>query len=718
MFSKKKNIIKGSLYFVIIPALVIIFASYTFCKHEGKEQVLMKMISHTLNLYHFSPKELDDNFSQQVYSQYIKNLDYNKRFFTKADLAGLEVFKTKIDDQIVSGNLDFYNQVTKIYNQNIEKVKGYINEVLSVPFTFSSTEMFESDPDKTDFPADDNALKETWRKSLKYQVLARVSDAIKMQESKKSSKDSVAANITTKTEKDSTIKTFEELEVEARQKVLKTHEDWYKRIKKISESDNFNIFLNSITNVFDPHSQYLPPKDKENFNISMSGQLEGIGALLQEEGNYIKIVSIVPGSPSWFQGDLKAGDIIMKVKQENQEAVDIFDMRLDDVVRIIRGKKGTKVTLTVKKIDNSIKDITITRDVVIVEETYAKSAIIENAKKDKIGYVYLPKFYANFEQTETGRSCSEDVAIEISKLKAENVRGVILDLRNNGGGSLSDAVKMAGLFIKEGPIVQVKDNFNPVKIYTDPDTKIVYDGALVILVNSFSASASEIVAAAMQDYKRAIIMGSPSTFGKGTVQTVIELDNMINSTYQSFKPLGVLLITIQKFYRINGGATQLKGVTPDIILPDPYSEIEIGEREQEYALPWTKINPLTYTTWTGIPKFEQIVQTETKNTLVDPNFKILKEQALQLKKKKDETQIPLNYKLYNNQEKENQEKSKNFDDLMKKQNGLEIKALAADNSKIKNDTVTAARMDNWIKDLKKDIYLSEAVKVIDMINSK
>lgn len=681
--------------------LLITLASYTFCHREDKDQILLLLITSTLEQYHYSPKDLNDSFSESVFNEYIKNLDFSKRFFTKEDIGKFEVYKAKIDDQIAAGNVEFYKVVSKSFSANVEKVKGYYTEILSNSFDFKTNESHETNSEKTDFPANDKALKETWRKSLKYQVLVRINDALKAQESYK----------------DSAKRTFDQLEEDARGKLLKTHDDWFKRISKTDDVDNYSIFLNSMITVFDPHSQYMPPKDKKNFDISMSGQLEGIGAMLQADEGYIKIIDIVPGSPSWLQGELKVGDKIMKVAQEKGEAVDIYDMPIDDVVLMIRGKKGTKVTLTVKKhIDGTIKDVTITRDVVIIEESYARSAIIGD--KEKIGYIYLPKFYANFEQTETGRSSSTDVANEIVKLKNENVKGIILDLRNNGGGSLPDAIQMAGLFIKEGPIVQVKTNTGPARVYRDPDKGVLYDGSLVVMVNSFSASASEILAAAMQDYNRAIIMGSASTFGKGTVQTVVDLDDIISPNYAQYKPLGSMLVTIQKFYRINGGATQLKGVVPDIVFPDIYSEIETGEREQDFALPWTKINPAPYTVLPNASKFKQIVEAETKTISSNPGFTILKEQALDLKKQRNLTEVTLNYEKYKKQEDQAISKRKQYEELVKQSNGLSIRLLVSDQAKIKKDTAALARTDIWIKDLQKDIYLKEAAKVVGAINAQ
>ncbi len=727
----KPHLKYATLFTVIV--LTIILLSYSFCIRENKEQVLIQLVTQALEMAHFSPLDINDEFSAKVYNLYLKHIDYNKRFFTKEDLKKFEVYKTKIDDEIKSRSIEFYTLANEVLTKNIDKVQKYYTGILAQPFTFDENETLETNPDKADFPQNDAALKEAWRKALKYQVLVRISNMMDEQARnytrtvKKKTLDEMNADPDSRSkvlmdepaaQSDADTvkkKTFVEMEADARSKVLKTHNDWFKRLKQMSEIDRFSLYLNAMTGIYDPHTQYLPPEDDENFNISMSGQLEGIGALLQQNADgYVEILNIVPGSASWLEGELKAKDLILKVKQEKQEPVDVYNMRLDDVVKMIRGKKGTKVTLTVKKIDGTIKNITITRDVVILEETYAKSSIINN-QTAKVGYIYLPKFYANFEQTETGRTSAEDVAKEVEKLKHEKVNGIIIDLRNNGGGSLTDAVKMAGLFISSGPVVQVKTKMGIPKILEDTDTTIQYRGPLVVLVNSFSASASEILAAAMQDYHRAVIMGT-TTFGKGTVQTKMELDRYWNGANQNMGSLGSLLVTIQKFYRINGGSTQLKGVTPDVLLPDQYSEIETGERDQEYHMPWTQIKSVTYSSWTGLPKFEQIIQKENTKVAADPDFKTIRDEALNLKKQHDETLETLNLDKFRNQEKAVQEENKRLDTLSKKENGLKIHLLAIEEQAMKGDTAKIVRNNNWIKELSKDLDLKEAVQTISLIN--
>ena len=730
---RTKKLIRKYATVLTVVGLSVILASYTFCNRQNKEQVLVDLIAQVLERFHFSPLTIDDEFSAKVYDLYLKRLDSNKRFFTKEDMKKLAPYKTKIDDEIKTQSVEFYSVTNQMFYQNIEKAKGYYTEILSKPFTFSGDETFETDADKVEFPLDDAALKESWYKSLKYQVMVRLKDMIDIQSQTKpdSTLKKTMAELNEDAHKGILLdqndtqdiaksvkgpkKTVTEMEAEARKRVLKLHDDWFKRLKQMSETDRFAIFLNSITGIFDPHTAYQTPLDKDDFNAQMSGQFEGIGAVLQASDSYVKISSLVAGGPSWLQGELKANDIILKVAQEKQEPVDITDMPLQEVVSMIRGKKGTKVTLTVKKVDGIIKSVTIIRDVVILEETFAKSTVIESPN-GKIGYLYLPKFYYDFKDPENGRSCAEDVAKEIDKLKSENVTGIILDLRYNGGGALFDAVRLAGLFIPKGPIVQVKTKTKSPQILEDTDPAVQYGGPLVIMVNSFSASASEILAAAMQDYHRAIIVGS-NTFGKGTVQNQMNLDEMVGSNAQKFAPLGQMLITIQKFYRINGGSTQLKGVTPDIIFPDPFSEIELGEREQDYCMPWTKINPVTYTTWTGLPKFEQIIQKENENIGNDKDFKLVKDQAMELKKQHNETLETLNLEKYKIHEKLVTERSKRFADLTKKDYGLKISTLVSDNNAMKNDTSKIVRNKTWIKDLSKDIQLKEAVQVVNLMNT-
>jgi carboxyl-terminal processing protease len=482
---------------------------------------------------------------------------------------------------------------------------------------------------------------------------------------------------------------------------------------KIDREDRLSMFLNSITAAYDPHTNYFPPQAKESFDISMSGRLEGIGASLQEDGKYIKVVRIVTGSPCWKQGDLEVGDKIMAVAQGKAEAVDAADMPIDDVVSMIRGEKGTEVRLTIKKRDNTKTIIPIVRDIVVMEESYAKSAILNDGDK-KIGFIHLPKFYTDF-QRNGGRRCATDVKEELSKLMEENVDGVILDLRNNGGGSLGDVVEMGGLFIDEGPIVQVKQRNRKARVYRDPQEGVHYDGKLIIMVNAFSASASEILAAAMQDYGRAVIVGSAPTFGKGTVQQFIDLDRMLDSDYAEIMPLGSVKLTTSKFYRINGGTTQLQGVTPDIVIPDAYTYLVVGEKEEDFPLGWDEIPAALYDAETlkGLDKLKKNSSTRVKS---DVTLAAIDKNAKRFKERRDETLYSLNLDTYRAEVEGIEKENETLKALEKEVEELSVASLKSDMESIDKDESKKARIEEWHKGLRKDMQLKETLSIMnDMI---
>ncbi len=699
-----------------------------------KDKILLQVILQGLNQVHYEPHELDDDFSEKVFGLYLKRLDYNKRFFTKKDVADFEPYKDDLDNEAAEASYDFFELSTKTLDSRIAQIEGFYKEILAKPFDFSKDEYIEVDYEKMDYAKDEADLKERWRQLLKYQTLSRLSDKLKQQE---------------EGEEKLKGKSYKELEKESREKVLENQNRFFKRLGDLDQKDHLSTYLNAITSVYDPHTGYFPPKDKETFDIEMSGRLEGIGARLQEKDGYIKVSEIVPGSASWKQGELEAEDVILKVSQVNTKLaelsplaakmmlnylgkdedidfkdkkyqkidvnvdVDVVDMRLDDAVQLIRGKKGTDVMLTVKKVDGSIKEITITRDLVVIEESYVKSAIIEEGDAaEKYGYIYLPKFYADFNSTE-GRSCYQDMKKELEKMKDENVNGILLDLRNNGGGSLRDVVDMAGLFIEDGPIVQVKQKEGNPHILRDTDSEVHYDGKLVILVNSFSASASEIMAAAMQDYERAIIVGSSATFGKGTVQRFIDLDQSISSDFNKFKPLGSIKLTIQKFYRINGGTNQLKGVIPDVVLPDAYAYIEVGEKEQDYSMPWDEITPADFEVFDHpIANREQVLVNSRERVAHHPTFQLIEENAQRLKKQRDESAYTLCLDKYNRKQVELEEESKKFEDIEKPIEGLKISSLKSDKASVAASEDKQKTVEEWHKDLGKDVYLYEALQVL------
>ena len=703
MKSTQKSFFSKARFGLFIPAILLLLVStslfYSFNKRSEKNDLILQMVMKLIESNHFSPVKINDQFSEKVFDAYLKKLDPYKWFLTKEDVKQMEVYKFQIGNQIKNNTYELYDLAVKLMDKRITEVQGYYREILSQPFDYTVNETWEADQEKRDWPSNSAELKESWRKELKYMVLIQMANTLRAQEKET---DSLK------------IKTQETIESEARQRVLKSRNDIFmNNLTQQKPEGKFSLYVNAITAVFDPHTEYRTPADKAQFDIRMSGQFEGIGALLQASDGYAKVTSLVPGSPSWLQGELKVNDLIMKVKQENEvDPVDIFGMSLDDAVKLIRGKKDTKVTLTVRRVDGSMHEITITRDVVIDEETYAKSAIlIDPDTKTKVGFIDLPSFYVDFKRTATGRASSDDVAKEIEKLKKEGVQGIILDLRTNGGGSLGDAIKMAGLFIESGPIVQVKSQIGMPRVYSDPDPKVQYEGPFVILVNSISASASEIMSAALQDYQRAVIIGSPSTFGKGTVQEVIDLDDYLPNGMANLKPMGSLYLTIQKYYRINGGSVQLKGVETDIVLPDLFSEMKVGERYEDNYLPWTTVSPAKYQVWKKPVPITALKKKSLERTSKSEGFKLLNEQVDFVKQQREKTLLSLNLETYQQEENQRREENKRFEEISKLSTPLMITALNADIDE-KKDTATIARSEKWIKDLNKDIYLEEAVKVI------
>ncbi len=704
-------------YFVVFFAVAFTVFGSACAQKPTKQEITEQILFMTLNQGHYSPIDISDSLPQRTFRLFLKRLDFGKSFLLKSDVDSMRQFLPKFTAELEDGRSPILDLANEILPARTEQVLSYSKEILSKPFDFESDETLQTDPDKRDYPANEAELKELWRKTLKLQTLQRyitlveerdAPDTVVQSATKtKSLKNAVAAKAI---EEPKFRKSDKELEIEAREKVLKQMTDRLSRLEKETDQDRLAQYLEAVASSYDPHTEYFPPKEKEDFDIRMSGTLEGIGATLREQDGNIKVESLVPGGPAWKGKELQPEDIILKVAQGEAEPVDITDMRLDDAVRLIRGRKGTEARLTVKKTDGRIVKISIIRNLVQIEEQFAKSVIIGNDKSDAVyGYINLPAFYADFNRAE-GRRCSEDVRKELVKLRAENVNGVILDLRNNGGGSLQDVVRMSGLFIKEGPIVQVGENRTHPEILADRDPSILYDGLLVILVNSFSASASEILSAAMQDYGRAIIVGSKSTFGKGTVQTFIDLNNYLPEEYASFGKLGALKITFQKFYRITGKSTQFRGVTPDIILPDIYEYIPVGERQLDYPLSYDAIPAVTFGEWHGLR--EQIPMLREKSaarTAANAAFKTVSEQAERMKLRRNETEESLRYAKAKAEQDQLRAESKEYDASRKENKNMITRAPKADPAPVAEQK---DKMDDWYKQIRKDIYIAEALAIL------
>jgi carboxyl-terminal processing protease len=689
------------LYSFIKPLLVtftIGLCSFTFFQF-GKNQILLDMLMSALNQAHYNPLKVDDEFSEKAFNLYVKRLDYNKKFLIQGDVDALAKYRRQIDDEVNNGTFEFYNLSADLITQRIKEKENWSKEILASPFDYTIDENYETDGEKVKYVNTEAELKAEWKKMLKYQVISRLDELMTGQEKAKAKKDTVY-----------TEKIFDSLEVDARRKTLKTNEDWFKRLNKITAKDRFSAYVNTITGLYDPHTEYFAPKDKKKFDQSMSGQFEGIGARLQQKDGFIKVSEIIVGSPSFKQGDLKAGDEIHKVAQGAGEMVDITNMDMDDAIDLIKGKKGTEVRLTVKKPDGSFMVIPIVRDVIEIEETYAKSAILSNKKK--IGYIYLPMFYADFTRNGAHR-CAADMKKEIEKLKSQGVEGIIIDLRDNGGGSLQEVVEMAGLFIPKGPIVQVKNKSGMVNVMEDKNPDVTWDGPLAIMVNHGSASASEILAAAIQDYKRGVIIGTQS-FGKGTVQSFLDLDQYLLPQFDTVRPLGSVKITMQKFYRINGGATQLKGVMPDVTLPDPYAFIDMGEKELDYPMPWDEIAKASYEEYKVI-NYEKVKKGNSERLKSSPAFKLIEAESKELKTKKDDSKYSLKLEKYRAEQKTWKEQTKKYDDLKVDIKGFEAGLLDADRDAMKADTVKLNKEIKWTKNIQKDNYIFEASNIINDI---
>ena len=676
------------------------FAAFKDTDNGDKEKLILQAVLQMMNQYHFKNPPLDDAFSHKLYDTYMERLDGMKRFLIMDDLDLLDDYQDSLDNFIKENDLKFFELSYKLINNGIEKTRKMYPEILAQPFDFTKQDSIETDGDKRVYAKDDAQLKEFWKSYLKFETLTRLTEKIKAQdemtEIPEGGKKSVA-----------------ELEADARKDVKEVFDDWYERMDKVRRSDRFEMYVNSITNVFDPHSDYFNPKEKEDFDINMSGRLEGIGARLQMDGDYTKVVAVIPGGPAWKQKELEVDDKIFKVQQENQvEAVDVTGWLVDEVVTLVRGPKGTKVTLTVRKTDGSVREITILRDEVILDEGFAKSAILElEGEVGNVGYITLPKFYADFENPD-GRSCAQDVEIEVKKLMSANVKGIILDLRNNSGGSLNDVVQMSGLFIENGPIVQVKGRDASPYVLKDKDEKVVYTGPLIVMVNTQSASASEILAAAIQDYGRGVIVGSKSTFGKGTVQRFLDLDKAV-SGYDEFKPLGDVKVTLQKFYRVNGGSTQLKGVIPDINLPDNQQFIDSGEKELEYPMEWTEIAPVEYGQHiVDLSNLDKIKAKSEARVKASPQFSKVIANALKIKEIRDETIVPLQLDQYRALDLARDEDSKEFKKSFGKIDKLKPQNLAYDLQSIQVDSSKVGRNDAWLETMGKDIYLEETLLIM------
>lgn len=666
-----------------------------------KDKLLLELLTYVLEKGHYSPIAINDEFSKKAFEKYVNGIDPTKRFLLLSDIKDFKKYETSIDDLLKNKDVAFFNMSYERLLQRIDESKAIYKSILAKPMDFTVEETINIDYEKQPYVKTLSELKERWRKQIKLSVLSSIVEKQKLEEEKKT-KDA-----------DYVVKTFVQLEKETRDSNLKSLNEYFDFVTtELDRNDWFSVYINAIVEQFDPHTFYFSPDDKEKFDISMSGKFEGIGARLQKKNDYIEVTELISGGPAWRGKELEAGDLIIKVGQGNEEPIDIAGMRTDDVVKKIKGPKGTIVKLTVKKVDGTLEVISITRDQVETEETFAKSAIVEKNGK-KYGIIYLPKFYIDFDNKED-RDAFKDVALEVERLKEQHVSGIILDLRGNGGGSLETVVNMTGLFIKEGPVVQIKSANKRKEILSDRDPAVQWDGPLVVMVDNYSASASEIFAAAIQDYNRGIVVGSKHTYGKGTVQNVIDLNQFVRGN--SLGNLGAIKATTQKFYRVNGGSTQKEGVKSDIVFPDRFAYLDMGERDEKTALTWDKIDPATYKP--VVLNFKDVIANSNARIASNEQFKLIDENAKWIFERKDENVFELNIDKYKAEIEVAEVKLKKYKEISKYNNELEFKSLPYEEVVFKKDALLKEKRVRWHEDLQKDIYVNESINIISEMKSQ
>ena len=688
--------------FTLLLAFMMCLASCNFISKDfetdDKDSLVIQLITYVLDQAHYLDKEIDDNFSEEVFDTFIENIDPYKRYFYASDYKDFSKYKFSIDDSFKNPDLTFFNLVHDRFINRISETKSIYKKILSTPFDFTKQEQFNLDIDEMEYVNNESELYDRWRRLLKIYVIENYHDEIKDDQRK--------------FEKDSTflIRSNAEIEETVRLDLSQTMDESYRVLQEeLQRQDWFSIYINSFVSQYDPNTSYLDPDSRDRFDVDISGNYAGIGAMLRKKIDKVEITEIISGGPAWRDNSLEKGDAILKVRQEDEdEAVSILGMRLSDAVKLIKGEKGTNVYLTVKKVDGSVSEISIKRDIVLLEETYIRSSIV--SKSDlKYGVINIPKFYIDFDN-QSNRDAAKDLRLEINRLKEEGVKGLVIDLRNNGGGSLKTVVDMAGMFIKNGPVVQVKYFDKEKQILSDRDRSILWTGPLVILVNEGSASASEILAAAMQDYKRAIVIGGNQTWGKGTVQVVFPLNRMVRGNTNG--DLGALRYTTQKYYRINGGSVQLEGVKSDINVPYRYKYLDFGEKDSDNPMQWDEIGKADYSTWQSNFDFNQAIE-KSKVRMENNNYlKLVDENAKWIKSVRDNKIVNLNYDDFKEEIEKNSLETEKFKALDDYSMDYTFNSLPYEINLISSDSVLGMKRERWHKSLSKDIYIEEALNVL------
>ncbi len=688
--------------FTLLIAFIMCLASCSFVSKDfdtsDKDNLIIQLITYVLDQAHYLDKEINDEFSEKVFDTFLENLDPYKRYFYASDIEEFSKYKYLIDDAFKNPNLDFFELVYKRYTKRMLESEKIFNDILSKPFDFNKDEVCECDFEELDYVKTKDQLFDRWRKLLKIYVIENYHNEIE-DDLRKSKEDS-----------DFILRNPVLIEKKTRETLKETMQQNYAFIsEEMQRSDWFSVYINSFVSQYDPNTSYLDPESKDRFDVDMSGNYAGIGARLQKKIDKVEITEVISGGPAWRDNSLEKGDAILKVRQDDEdEPVGILNMRLGEAVKLIKGKKGTKVHLTVKKVDGSVTEVTVKRDIVLLEETYIKSSIVEK-DNNTYGLINIPKFYIDFDN-QSNRDAAKDLRTEIERLKEQGIQGLVIDLRNNGGGALKTVVDMAGMFIKNGPVVQVKYFDKEKQVLSDRDRSVLWTGPLVILVNEGSASASEILAAAMQDYKRAIIIGGNQTWGKGTVQNVFPLNRMVRGNTNG--DLGALRYTTQKYYRINGGSVQLEGVKSDINVPYRYKYLEFGEKDSENPLQWDEIDKVEFNMWNSNFNFEEAITKSNKRMANNEYLKLVDENAKWIKSVRDNKLINLNYDKFKLELEENSSITEKFKALNDYSMNYNFKSLPYELDLIKNDSVLGLKRERWHKSLNKDFYIDEALNVL------
>jgi len=687
---------KKNLKFTLPALLLIAIGAWSFQRNSPQtESIVMKLVYEALMAVHYEPKDFNDELSETVFDDFLENIDGSKRFFQASDIEMLSAYRLTLDDQFKAGKTEFFDSVMSVWSRRMLEAEARYQQILAEPIDLNRVGSLSFDDESRAY-TDAAGLDAYWTDLLQYRIVGRLVE-------RENDADSLVQPYFTPGHAK-----FDSVQMAVQAKELQTNDRWFERLHEMERTDWFGMYMNTFTGVFDPHTNYFPPRQQEDFEIEMRGKLEGIGASLSQDDEYVVVTNIVTGSACWKQGDLEEEDKLLKVAQGDEEPVDVVGMSVSKVVQLVRGEKGTEVRLWVRKKDGSEMVIPIIRDVVELEATFAKSAFL--GQDSATGYINLPVFYADYE-SRPPRDAADDVHEHVERLKAEGMERLILDLRNNGGGSLGAAIDLVGLFIEQGPVLQVQTSSGRVKTYSDDDATLTWDGPLVILVNGNTASASEITAAALQDYQRALVVGTKQTFGKGTVQNMIDLNRAAGPFVRTDEPLGALKMTIQKYYRISGGTTQLQGVMSDIVLPHPSEASPVGERDMDHAL---KVDLVRTSSWEALDNdFSEVVSASDQRVAEDSSFQRVHDYAQWIKDRADQNDYPISLNSYRVYSDNFDAEAEAFDQVLLASDSLAVRSLASDQAMFDEDEDKVEEYARWYKHLSRDMTIQEAVRIAE-----